>query len=210
MASPARHFKAPFLAKERCWAAADLFRQQHCLGNEIPVDVLALVEFELGLEIRTITGLKEDADVDALLLGDWKTLIVDQQQFLDDRFIHRLRFSIAHELGHFVLHKEVFDRIPRSNADEWIAFMLDMPEREYRMLEMHANEFAGRFLVPLEHLNNQFAAVLEELELNGLNRKQLLDEHISYLCVPLARHFAVSQDMIERRLLKEGLWPLQL
>lgn len=90
MASSARHFKAPFLSKETCWAAVDQFRQRYCPQSEIPVDVLALVEFELNLEIRTITGLKEDADVDALLLGDWKTLILDQQQFLDDRFTNRL------------------------------------------------------------------------------------------------------------------------
>jgi hypothetical protein len=124
MASPAHHFKAPFLSKETCWAAADQFREQYCPQSEMPVDVLALVEFELDLEIRTITGLKEDADVDALLLGDWKTLILDQQQFLDDRFTNRLRFSIAHELGHFALHKEVFQSIPRKSADEWISFML--------------------------------------------------------------------------------------
>jgi hypothetical protein len=181
MASPARHFKAPFLSKEICWAAADQFRERYCPQNEIPIDVLALVEFELNLEIRTITGLKEDADVDALLLGDWKTLILDQQQFLDDRFTNRLRFSIAHELGHFALHKEVFQSIPRKNADEWISFMLEMPEKEYGLLEFHANEFAGRLLVPIENLKTQFAAVLDDLESNGFKRQQLSDEHVSYL-----------------------------
>ena len=70
MASSARHFKAPFLSKETCWAAADQFRQRYCPQSEIPVDVLALVEFELDLEIRTITGLKEDADVDACVLAN--------------------------------------------------------------------------------------------------------------------------------------------
>jgi len=189
-------------------AAADQFREQYCPQSEMPVDVLALVEFELDLEIRTITGLKEDADVDALLLGDWKTLILDQQQFLDDRFTNRLRFSIAHELGHFALHKEVFQSIPRKNADEWISFMLEMPEKEYGLLEFHSNEFAGRLLIPFENLKTQFAAVLDDLESNGFKRQQLSDEHISYLCVPLAKHFAVSQEVIERRLIKERLWPL--
>lgn len=208
MASPAHHFKAPFLTKETCWAAADQFRERYCPLTEIPIDVLALVEFELDLEIRTITGLKEDADVDALLLGDWKTLILDQQQFLDDRFANRLRFSIAHELVHFTLHKEVFLGIPRGSAEDWISFMLEMPEKEYGLLEFHANEFAGRFLVPVANLKTQFACVLDELETNGVKRQQLSDEHISYLCVPLAKHFAVSQEVIERRLSKEKLWPL--
>jgi hypothetical protein len=86
MAADARNFKAPFISQQQCWAAADQFRQEYWPSATIPVDVLAMAEFDLDLEIRTITGLKEDADVDALLLGDWKTLIVDQQQYLDDRF----------------------------------------------------------------------------------------------------------------------------
>ncbi|MFM8717243.1 MAG: hypothetical protein ACKOHM_11730 [Spartobacteria bacterium] len=44
MASPARHFKAPFLSKESCWAAADQFRERYCSQSDITVDVLALAE----------------------------------------------------------------------------------------------------------------------------------------------------------------------
>jgi hypothetical protein len=208
MPPDARSFKAPFISQQQCWAAADQFRRQYWPSGETPVDVLAVVEFDLDLEIRTITGLKEDADVDALLLGDWKTLILDQQQYLDDRFINRLRFSIAHELGHYVLHKAVFDRIPRGTADEWIEFMLEMPEKEYGLLEYHANEFAGRLLVPEGDLKAQFEKVLIEVERKGMTRHQLSDAHLSYLCIPLAKHFAVSQEVIERRLTKEKLWPI--
>jgi len=208
MTADARNFKAPFISQQQCWEEADKFRQHYWPSGEIPVDVLAIAEFDLDLEIRTITGLKEDADVDALLLGDWKTLIVDQQQYLDDRFINRLRFSIAHELGHFVLHKAVFNSIPRGTADEWIAFMLEMPEKEYGLLEYHANEFAGRLLVPVAELKAQFEKVLLEVERKGMARHQLSDAHLSYLCIPLAKHFAVSQEVIERRLTKEKLWPL--
>lgn len=129
MPSDANNFKAPFISQQQCWNAADRFREQYWASGDIPVDVLAIVEFDLDLdlEIRTITGLKEDADVDALLLGDWRTMIVDQRQYMEDRFVNRMRFSIAHELGHFVRHKTVFDSIPRGSAEEWIASMQDMP-----------------------------------------------------------------------------------
>ena len=201
-------FKAPFIDQQQCWNAAEKFRREYWPSGDIPVDVLAIAEIDLDLEIRTINRLKEDSDVDALLLGDWKTLIVDQQQYLDDRFINRLRFSVAHELGHYVLHKTVFGNIPRGTAEEWIAFMLGIPEKEYGLLEYHANEFAGRFLVPFEELKVQFEAVLAEAEEKGMQRCKLSDAHLAYLCIPLAKHFAVSQDVIERRLTKEKLWPL--
>ena len=206
MAEMPRDFKAPFISQQQCWAAADAFRKQYWQSGDFPVDVLAIVEFDL--EIRTISGLKEDADVDALLLGDWRTVIVDQRQYMDDRFVNRMRFSIAHELGHYVLHKAVFDGIPRGSTDEWIAFMQDMPEKEYGLLEYHANEFAGRLLVPREELEERFEAALVEVEQKGLQRGDLIDSHLSYICIPVAKHFSVSQDVIERRLTREKLWPL--
>lgn len=200
-------FKAPFIDKQQCWHAADSFRTQYW-NSDIPVDVLEIAEFELDLEIRTISSLREECDVDALLLGDWKTLIVDQREFMEDRFHNKLRFSVAHEIGHFVLHRETFDKIPRGTADEWIAFMQEMPDKEYGFLEFHANEFAGRLLVPYTELQVQFEKSLKQVEDNGMSRTQLTEAHLAYLCTPLAKHFAVSAEVIEKRLNRERLWPL--
>lgn len=208
MAIDPKAFKAPFIDQQRCWQEADKFRQQYWPSGEIPVDVLAIAEFDLDLEIRTITRLKEDADVDALLLGDWKTLIVDQQQYLDDRHLNRLRFSIAHELGHYVLHKAVYDQIPRGSPDEWISFMQNIPDKEYSFIEFQAYEFAGRLLVPEENLKKEFESVLAQTEQSGLPRNRLTEAHLAYLCNPLSKSFAVSTDVIEKRLNRERLWPL--
>ena len=209
MAQDPKSFKAPFIERHQCWNAAESFRLQYWPSGDIPVDVLAIAEFELDLEIRTITGLKEEADVDALLLGDWKTIVVDQEQYLDDRFINRLRFSVAHELGHFVLHEAIFQTIPRDSPDTWIAFMQDMPDSEYGFLEYHANEFAGRLLVPLDILKAEFERVIMEVEAKGIARHNLNDDHLSYLCIPLSKHFSVSEEVIEKRLNREKLWPLK-
>lgn len=171
--------------------------------------MLPIAEFELGLEIRPISRLKEDNDVDALLLGDWQTIVVDQNQYMDDRYTNRLRYSIAHELGHYVLHKEVFSQIPKGSLEEWIAFMRDMPEKEYCFLEYHAYEFAGRFLVPPDALKQELEAAIKIAEQCGMPRGQLQDEaHMQYLAKPISRKFEVSSSVIERRLAKEKLWPL--
>lgn len=86
--------------------------------------------------------------------------------------------------------------------------MRDMPEREYGFLEFHANEFAGRLLVPLPELAWEFEEALKDAESKGLRRHQLSDEHLGYLCSPLARRFEVSAEVIEKRLLREKLWPI--
>ena len=208
MPTDPRNFKAPFIDQQQCWNAAETFRLQYWPSADIPVDVLAIAEFDLDLGIRTVTGLKQEADTDALLLSDWKTLVVDQQQYMDPRFNNRLRFSIAHELGHYVLHKSVFETIPRGSSEEWISFMKDMPDKEYSFLEYHAYEFAGRLLVPLNELKMEFEKALVEVEQSGISRRKLSDAHLSYLCNPPAKRFAVSPDVIERRLGREKLWPL--
>ena len=123
-------FKAPYIPQTQVWKVADEFRSKFWKG-ELPVDVMAFVEFDLNLDIVPMSGLRQDADIDALLLDDWQTIIVDQGYYLDDRYQNRIRFSVAHELGHFVMHKEAFDQIPRASAEEWLAFVRDMPEREY-------------------------------------------------------------------------------
>jgi hypothetical protein len=208
MAIEPRTFKAPYIDQRQCWQAADEFRQQHWPSGAIPVDVLAIAEFDLDLEIRTISRMREAADIDALLLGDWKTIVVDQQLYMDDRYINRLKFSIAHELGHYVLHREIFQTIPRNTTGEWIEFMLGMPEKEYGLLEFHANEFAGRFLVPVENLRTEFENALLEVERGGMSRHSLTDAFLSFLYNPLSTYFAVSPGVIERRLTREKLWPL--
>jgi hypothetical protein len=200
-------FRAPFLDKQQCWSSADSFRAQYAPSGAVPVDVLAIAEFDLGFQIRPIMGLREDADVDALLLSDCTTLIVDHRQYMDARFINRLRFSMAHEIGHYVLHRDILRAIPRATPAEWIEFMRDMPEREYGFLEFHANEFAGRLLVPLPELKAEFEKALQEAEGKGLQRQQLNDAHLEYLCKPLGRRFDVSADVIEKRLIRENLWP---
>ncbi len=87
--------------------------------------------------------------------------------------------------------------------------MLQMPDKEYGFLEYHANEFAGRLLVPVGELQVELEQVLQEAEEKGVPRRKLTgDSHLSYLCIPIAKHFAVSQDVIERRLTREKLWPL--
>lgn len=201
-------FKAPYIPQPEVWSAADEFRAKYWKGD-LPVDVMGIAEFDLDLDIVPMSNLRQDADIDALLLDDWQTLVVDQGYYLDDRYQNRIRFSVAHELGHYVMHRTAFQKIPRATAEEWIAFTLEIPEREYSFLESHANEFAGRFLVPPEELRAEFQEAIRQVEQSGLPREKLReDSQMQYLAKPIARRFEVSSSVIERRLGREKLWPL--
>ena len=74
----ARHFKAPYLRRTDIWKQADELRQRLLPQATLPVPVLDLAEFDLGLELVPKANLCRAGDIDALLLGDLKTIVVDR------------------------------------------------------------------------------------------------------------------------------------
>ena len=206
--SDPREFKAPFITIENIRKAADEFRSQYWPQDTIPIDIFVILEFELDIEIRSVLNLREAGDVDALLLGDLKTIAVDQNEFLNERAQNRLRFSVAHEIGHLVLHSNIFSRIQYSSIDEWIAFFQEMPEDQYYWIEQHAYEFAGRLLVPREKLIAKLKDAIALVEKSGFNAWDTSGESTrEYMAHGIARYFEVSDQVIEKRLIKENLWP---
>jgi hypothetical protein len=202
------NFKAPFITIDDIRNSADEFRARYWPHDSIPVDIFEILEFELELEIRTISNLKEAGDVDALLLGDLKTIVVDQNDFLNDRAQNRLRFSIAHEIGHFVLHSDIFSKIQYASVDEWIHFFQNIPDDQYTWIEQHAYEFAGRLLVPRDKLSDHLDDAIAVAESAGFDSwDKSGDSTRAFIATAIARYFDVSQQVIEKRLMRENLWP---
>lgn len=203
-----QEFKAPFIRIEDIKKAADAFRKRYWPQKTIPVDIFQIVEFELGLEIRPIGNLKEAGDVDALLLGNLKTIVVDQNDFLSERAQNRLRFSIAHEIGHLELHRDTFQNIAYSSIEEWITFFQQIPEEQYSWIEQHAYEFAGRLLVPREKLIEKLESAVALIRRAGFDTWDASgDSARQYVAHGIARYFEVSDQVIEKRLIRENLWP---
>jgi hypothetical protein len=203
-----REFKAPFIKIEDIRSAADEFHAKHWPRDTIPVDIFDIIEFGLDMEIRAILNLREAGDVDALLLGDLKTIVVDQTDFLNDRAQNRLRFSIAHEVGHYVLHAEVFSEIQYESIEEWIDFFQNIPDREYAWIEQHAYEFAGRLLVPRGKLIEKIKDTVSIAKSSGFDSWDISGESTrEYIAHAIARHFEVSDQVIDKRIVRENLWP---
>jgi IrrE N-terminal-like domain len=203
-----REFQAPFLSKARIWAEADKLRAAHPSGCSFPVNVLDLAEFDLGLELVPADGLREECDTEAILLGDLKTILVDKRTFLNPKQEYRLRFSVAHELGHYVLHKDVYAKIKPASATAWFDFMSNIPDDQYSWLESHAYEFAGRLLVPPVRLKAELEDAIHMVEAAGFNAWTAdRDMVLSFIADHLSKPFNVSADVIMRRLRNEKFWP---
>jgi hypothetical protein len=126
-----RRFKAPYHPKERIWQEADHLRSQHPAGRSVPVKVLDLAEFDLGLDLIPTDGLREQLDIEALLMGDLRSILVDRHAFINPRLEYRLRFSIAHEIGHLILHREIYSGLQHTTAKDWFDYISAIPEVEY-------------------------------------------------------------------------------
>lgn len=163
----AQHFKAPYLRRTDILRQADELRQRQLPQGTLPVLVLDLAEFDLGLELVPKTNLRRAGDIDALLLGDLKTIVVDRDAFMDPRAKNRLRFSVAHEIGHLVLHRDIFAGLRHATAAEWSDYISAIPEVEYGWVEWQAYEFAGRLLVPPEPLREAFQAAIQSAQAAG-------------------------------------------
>lgn len=89
---------------------------------KVPVPIIEIVELDLGIDVNPIAGLQSRCDLDAFLERDLSTICIDHDLYMETRQENRLRFTLAHELGHLVLHKEEIRNAPFGTEEEWIVF----------------------------------------------------------------------------------------
>ena len=203
------NIECKWIPKEDLWQTVRSFREKYWTENTLPVDMEKIVEQRLRLSIEPIHSLLDDLDVDAFLKLDLSGIVVDYDCFMQERFQNRIRFSFAHEVGHFVLHKDIYEKIPFTRPEEWKYSVLNMADKEYRNFEWQANEFAGRFLVPRERLIVEVKKIYKIIEDSGI-QQYLSDDPgavLSRVSPVLCKPFGVSENVIERRVEREGLWP---
>ena len=202
-------FKCKWIEPGALWNIADETRNNYWPESMLPVNTEDIVEFRLRLDIEPVKNLLPTIDVDAYLKRDLSGIVVDYDCYMNDKFANRMRFSFAHEWGHFFLHKELYMKFGISSPEHWKDFILNVPETEYRSFEWQANEFAGRLLVPYQELETEMEKVDEILKENNLITflKMDPDAVLSRISPMLSKPFGVSTEVIERRGKREGLWP---
>ena len=198
--------------QNKVWEAVEAFRRQHLAqaGGTLPVDVFSLVELQLRLDVIPFDDLLAKYRIDAALTQDFTGVYVDAESYvLWERGPvwkqNRLRFTVAHEIGHWVLHRDYAAKIKFSSFDHFARhFKGDDPARYW--LEQEANEFAGKLLVPVERLRelfDQFARQIGAIMPDWLRSEDLRTKFADQV----APKFGVHSQAILTRLDREGLWP---
>jgi Zn-dependent peptidase ImmA (M78 family) len=123
--------------------AEDLLEENFIL--EPPVDVYELARLN-GLEIIEKKFPKEQSHISGFVTID--NGINRMYVNLNDAPSRR-KFTVAHELGHWLLHSEELEKNPNRS----ILFRIAIGELNKDPLEKEANIFAANLLVPLKLLN---------------------------------------------------------
>jgi Zn-dependent peptidase ImmA (M78 family) len=194
--------RIPILSNAAVIERAKSLLTQHGYEKELPVDVELLAERELGLDITPIPGFRQRG-IDGLLAQDLATIYVDEN--VQRNVVTRYRFTLAHEIGHLVLHGDVIRQHFLGAENEFLMLWETLSEEEYDHAERQANVFAAALLMPSNLLQSQFENAAANLARVGLTFDSLESHSKLKLVRALSSEFAVSPDSLRIRLVREGL-----
>ncbi len=185
---------------------ADEFRNKYCPDNEFPVPIEEIVEFDLGIEIRPIDELRNRTDLDAIISTKRKIIFVEKTLMENHRFLFRYRFALAHEIGHFVLHKSKMNDINFGSVEEWIEFRSRFDDNDLMWFERQAMEFGGRLMVPYDILVAEVTPLKDKIQSYYDSYPDGGYEVIAdFMASAIHKRFEVSADVVKRRILNEQL-----
>lgn len=185
---------------------AEEFRGAHVAPIDlVPVPIVEIVEFGLKLTPIPVFRLLEDLDVDGFLTKDLQSICIDQDIYENQRKENRLRFTFAHEVGHLVLHEKEIRLCRFRTSTDWMRFREDFEEEDLQWFEQQAYEFAGRLLVPRRPLVEEIERLRPKIE--DFRRRGGSDDEqiIQAISRSVSRTFAVSADVVARRIKSEKL-----
>ncbi len=172
------------MIRSRIESSASSFLAKHGIATApVPVEEIARSE---GIQVIRSTAAASEA---GFLLRDGRHAIIGLNSRNTRR---RQRFTLAHELGHWLLHEGrplIVDHTVRINKRDSVSSAATDNE------EIQANAFAAAFLMPADWVR---AAVERELRAYVPSRDELTAK--------LAEEFDVSQEAMSIRLINLGIF----
>lgn len=194
------NFPIPRLSYKTIGQIADKFLEKHYPQISLPVPIEEIAEQNLKIKIIPIAKLKGDYDIDGFLTSNLNAIFLDLDIYL--KYENRTRFTIAHEIGHLVLHGSLFQKFNINSIEKLNTFSDKLTNEEYGWIEYQAYSFASQVLVPTKQLFNEIKKKLDRIPTNEM------PEVFSSIAQDLLQIFQVSGEVLLRRLQKEGILKL--
>jgi len=176
---------------------ASRFLKNHHPSLTLPIPIEEIAELKMNIAVFAIPGIKSLFGIDAYVNSDFTQITVDENSYV--KFPERARFSIAHEIGHLVLHKDWYEKYGPKDLEDYLSFYDRIDKQAYKYIEIQAQTFAGLVLVPSELLFLELRKRLGRVP--SLEAPEILAPVIQ----DLPEVFKVSDAVILRRLEKEKI-----
>ncbi len=220
MRAPRGKDRVPFLADEAIAAEADLLlaEWEKSKGVEVaaPVPIEDLAEIHLGLtvEMGDLGAMLGHRDVLGAIWFEDRTIRIDRSldPALNRAMLGRFRFTLAHEVGHWRLHRQHLrpDPSQRTLDEAYPPPAVICRAGATAAEEVQANKFAAMLLMPRRILRGAFVAwrgsdeplVIQDLVAPARTGDRRRDEAVAIdrLCRPLADRLEVSAEALRHRL----------
>lgn len=150
--------------------------------------------------------LRKNYAIESWISLDKRCIYVDE--WIAERQPERTRFTIAHEIGHYEMHREILSSVRPRSPEDW-AYLHNrvMSIDDIEWFERQADSFAGVLLVPPEPLKK----ILQQEELVFKNTRGMQPDlrnpsHVEWLNSRLQTRFKVTRTVIAIRCREDGLW----
>ncbi|HAM87970.1 MAG: hypothetical protein US83_C0001G0088 [Candidatus Falkowbacteria bacterium GW2011_GWC2_38_22] len=188
-------FRTPYIKKDVIKIKADTFRKMYW-NDSIPVDIEKIIDVKLGIDIIPTPDMMKLCNTDALISSDFTSINVDNDWYNDERNMNRLRFSLAHEMGHFVLHKDIYGSFKIESLDDFYNFIENISQQTYRSMEWQAQTFASYLLVPRDMVRSVYKKIYDEVRQSAsMDFSNIEEEFLNDLMsVPMSKEFGISAE----------------
>jgi hypothetical protein len=193
----------PHLTYAAIGAKANTFLSKYHPSYEIPIPVEKIVDVDMGINIFPYPGLYKVHGQNGFLSKDRTTINVDEYQY--DNYYSKCRFTIAHELGHYLLHESCYNDLQFNSPEEYERWLLTEESDVIDWFEKHGDWFAEQLLVPRQPLVESCKRVVKKHEKALLKLKKVPDDFWSYASNEIATYFDVNPPVVEIRIRREKI-----
>lgn len=203
-------------------------RQSFTINYLTEEDILTIIYNKLGLSELTHYAISDSDLLDYITQQGFSIVYTqlpldvlgevhfDQKKiFINDEITEgspRWRFTIAHELGHIILHSDAINKSKISSIEDSINDEDDevnISDETIKRMEIQANSFASQLLIPEKQLQFEYYKLFKE---KGIRNFPTLNidsqpcnlELLHWFLNKLSLRFNVSKTAIEIKLIKLG------
>ncbi len=183
-----------FYTHQELETMAELFLEAFHRPQGSPlVEIDVIVEADLDIRIFPYSNLAGRHGLHGYLALSLERIYVDQNIMDSDLFERRYRFTVAEEVGHYMLHRDLFTGV--KTPEDYLNAVDRISTKEYGKMDMDAKYLGGAILMPTELFRKESLGYATNC--TGLTQ----DELFRYL----ANKFNVSEIAVSHRFRVLGL-----